>query len=315
MGIEQIIPSWRADLRAIRESIEYEAGGDIPSNYITTDMLQDLSVTEPKLADLAVTNSKLGPKAVTADKLADNAITTPLIATVCPATTVNFAFSEDGSTFSFTGGTFLYLSAKNNFGVVTLGAAINVPYVTGRVLVMDVSNPDAPNITSRSISPSMTFADNEYVIGNFFNFNTSPITQTATVYGSGAYTWSATAGHHEAYGDISTTGATLDLTVGNFIVRATGGANANISILSATNTSIPNIDIRRFSIYGDSSEGAAFDDVTVTSTPLIVDDTVLKQSNDTCTIWIGNGRQVIEVKVFISANGTRCRILSDFLSQ
>lgn len=241
----------------------------------------------------------------------------PLVATLCPATTVSFMFSEDGTTFSFTGGTFLWMSSKEEYGITTFSAQINIPYVTGRVIVLNVSNPDNPTVTTRPVNTAISFSDGEYVIGNMFNYNTNPRTQTVTVYGSGTYSWSSIVGHHEAYGSIADTGNILDLVIGDITVRATktGNTTASISVL-ATNTDLPNIDIRRFSIYDGTSEGAAFDGVTLSSTtPTVVDDTVYTNSQDSCTLWIGNGRQVTEVKIFISGAGQRCRIVSDYLSQ
>lgn len=240
----------------------------------------------------------------------------PLVATICPISTVTFQFSEDGSTFSFTGGTYFWMASKGNYGVATFGAQFDIPYITGRVFVLNVTDPNAATVSSRSLNSGTVFNENEYVIGNMFNYNTNPVTQTVTIYGSGAYTWSALAGHHEAYGSILNTDDTLDLVIGGITVRARkkDTVNAEVSVL-ATNTNLPNIDIRRFSIYGDASEGKAFDSITLTNTtPIVVDDTVLTSSNDTCILWIGNGAQMIEVKIFISGNGARCRIVSDFLS-
>lgn len=310
--------NWRNDLHAIREAVENGSGGGggggIADGAVTTVKLADGAVTNAKITNGTITGAKIAPGTITADLIAAGVIPASIVATVCPATTVNFAFSEDGTTFSFTGGTFLWLSTDNKYGVVTIGAAINVPYVPGRILVMDVSNPDAVSIVARSINPAITFAENEVVIGNFFNYNTNPIIQTATVYGSGAYTWSATAGHHEAYGDISTSGAELSLTVGDIICTITNtGTNGSISI-AARSGSLSPIDIRRFSIYADASEGNAQDGITLTTTPVVVDDTVLLASNDCPHIWVGNGRRVTEFKIFASGNGARTRIISDYLS-
>lgn len=310
--------NWRNDLHAIREAVENGSGGGggggIADGAVTTVKLADSAVTNAKIANGTITGAKIASGTITADLIAAGIVPRPLVATVCPVSTVNFAFSEDGSTFSFTGGTFLWVSADNKYGVVTLGAAINVPYVAGRILVMDVSNPDAPSIVARSINPAITFAENEVVIGNFFNYNTNPVTQTATVYGSGAYTWSATAGHHEVYGDISNAGNILSLTVGDFICSIENtGTNGSVSI-SAVSGSLSPIDIRRFSIYQDSSEGNAQDGITLTTTPVVIDDTVLLASNDCPHIWVGNGRRVIEFKIFASGNGARTRIISDYLS-
>lgn len=272
------------------------------------------AVSTFKLAQEAVATDKIADGAVTAEKIADGVLPEPIVATICPATTVVFAFSEDGSTFSFTGGTFTYLSSKGAYGQAVFGAQINIPYVTGRVIILNLANPSAPTATSRS-SQNLVLEDTELVIGNMFNIGTNPLTRVVTVYGAGVYTYSATAGHHEAYGSIANSGDVLDLVLGDYTVRAENkGTTAGISIF-ATNTDIPNVDIRRHSIYNDASEGKAFDGVTLTSTPLEVDDTVLMQSNDSCTIWLANGRQFFEIKIFISGNGERTRILADFLSQ
>lgn len=116
------------------------------------------------------------------------------------------------------------------------------------------------------------------------------------------------------FGDISSPGATLDLVVDKFTIRAsysTSTASA-VSIFATTGTVIA--DVRRWSIYGGSSEGTAFDDTTLTTIPLVVDDTVLVNSSDSCNVWVGIDQDMWEIKVFISGSGARSRITARKLS-
>lgn len=116
----------------------------------------------------------------------------PLVATVASASTVLFKFSDDGSTFSFTGGSFGWFASHSHFGVFTAGPQIDIPFQSGRMFVLDISNPDAPNITTMAVSPSMTFTNDQYVIGNMWNDGSNPVVRKVQVYGAGEYSFTVT---------------------------------------------------------------------------------------------------------------------------
>lgn len=126
------------------------------------------------------------PDVLSAIQAALDEVTEPLVATVASAGTVLFQFSEDGEEFSFTGGSFAWFASHRHYGVFTAGGAFSIPYVAGRAIVLDISNPSAPDISFVPVSPGMTFTKDQYVIGNTFNSGTTKIVQ---VYGGGYYTY------------------------------------------------------------------------------------------------------------------------------
>lgn len=129
----------------------------------------------------------------------------PIIAAVASASTVLFRFSEDGQTFSFLGGTFGWFATHEHYGVVTISAAIDIPFVTGRLVILDVSNPNNPILTTKPLAPSMTFSDNEFAVGNMYREDTVNVVY---IYGAGTYKYGETeSGVTQEYVDDAVAGA------------------------------------------------------------------------------------------------------------
>lgn len=107
-----------------------------------------------------------------------------IIAAVASASTILFSFSEDGGSFNFLGGSFGWFATHEHFGVVTISAQLEIPFVTGRLIMLDITNENNPTLTTKSINPSMTFEDNEFVIGNMYRDGQSNVVY---IYGGGFY--------------------------------------------------------------------------------------------------------------------------------
>lgn len=114
----------------------------------------------------------------------------PIVATVASASTILFNFSEDGQTFNFLGGTFGWFATHEHFGVITISAQVAIPFVTGRLLILDITDENNPTLTTKSINPSMTFSANEFVVGNMYRERNSAggFDNVVYVFGGGIYT-------------------------------------------------------------------------------------------------------------------------------
>lgn len=108
----------------------------------------------------------------------------PIVATVASASTILFDFSEDGATFNFLGGTFAWCATHEHFGVVTISAQIGIPFVTGRLLILDISDESSPTLATKPIGPSMTFNPNEFVVGSMYREREQNVVY---VFGGGEY--------------------------------------------------------------------------------------------------------------------------------
>lgn len=159
----------------------------------------------------------------------------PIVAAVASASTILFQFSEDGQTFSFLGGTFGWFATHEHYGVVTVSSQIDIPFTTGRLLILDISEETNPRITTKPLSPSITFADNEFVIGNMYREGTTNSVNVVYVYGGGLYRFGdpAVATKDDLAGYLSLTEEANQRVAGSITV----GTQTTLSGLSGTPSS------------------------------------------------------------------------------
>lgn len=114
-------------------------------------------------------------------------------------------------------------------------------------------------------------------------------------------------------GDISVVGTTLTLDITaigvSVVVKSTSTSACNLTYYPIS-SDIPLIDIRRCTIWGGSGvETYTLDGGSLTSTGIVVDDTVYTVSNDTSAHFIRVNNIIYIVTVWISGGGSRASLI------
>lgn len=184
-----------------KQSVAYLS--DVSSAGVTPEEVQRMIDTAlnsyiaqtANLADASVTADKLAAGSVTDLAFADGLSIEPSIAVLAPATTILFEFSEDGATFSFTGGSFGWFATHGHKGIFTTSAKIDISYVSGSVIVMDLTNPDNPSFPRLPVSSAMVITNNQYVVGTMYTTREvagGSLIYNVTMLGAGTYRYNVT---------------------------------------------------------------------------------------------------------------------------
>lgn len=121
------------------------------------------------------------------------------------------------------------------------------------------------------------------------------------------------------FGNASTTGSSVQIPIDPdniedlFLKYEYVNATTGRLLFIAAGEVFTDVDCRRVSIYGDASEGQAWDGTTITDVGFstgnaYVDDTVLSQSNDWIEIQLFVNNSWYECKAFVSGGGERVRL-------
>lgn len=111
-------------------------------------------------------------------------------------------------------------------------------------------------------------------------------------------------------GDISASGRTISVEVGEGIAATLTSTGTNVRLSVSANPVIT-VDMRRNSIYGATAlEGQVWDRELIGQNQLVVDDTIYTSSNDGGFLWIATDAHWYVVNYFISNGGVNARICS-----
>lgn len=212
------------------------------------------------------------------------------------------------TTFIFTGGTYIQMSTRGQIRTISFSQQ-SLNYSGG---VFICFNNSTQTLVTFDMVNILTLPTNYYIVGWML---TSPNGNPSVhVIDGGDYEYISIT-DHSVLGDISTIGDMIELDITETIfsrLTSTGTNTCRLEIVGTT--TINNVDIRRMSQYGDSSEGSTFNGITLTTAGVVVDDTIYMDSSDGGRVWICNGNIWYEMIFFVSGGGTRARIVAHKLN-